>query len=367
MALGRLDLSLLTLPAGWDAAELEKARLADGTTYAEVASQLETALAALNAEIATDPVWSSLVSYDSEPTVEYRQGASNGFEQATEYGLPDVKRADTTGHMIPLNPFDRRLGWTFRYLRNARMSQLQAGVADAIVDARALFRQQVIRRLLKRGDDSIGSSGLSPGFATAAASTGVDYLPPAYGGTTFTTDHEHYVGIAGGAFTAAVFTDAASELEEHGHVPPFDFLIGPSDEAAVRALTGFVAAADPMIRYSSTTSVASMDAYYGVDGKKFIGTLSGFNVWVIRGMPQYYGVGYKSYGPNSARNPLRVRVRDGETAIRFEAIPDPAGGNANYPLQNILLMTEFGVGVGERTGATARYVNNTTWADGTAA
>jgi hypothetical protein len=63
---------------------------------------------------------------------------------------------------------------------------------------------------LKRGDESgsingLSATGLSPGFATAAASTGVDFTPPSYGGSTFTSDHEHYVAIAGGAFTAAVF------------------------------------------------------------------------------------------------------------------------------------------------------------------
>jgi hypothetical protein len=31
-----------------------------------------------------------------------------------------------------------------------------------------------------------------------------------------------------------------------------------------------------------------------------------------------------------------------------------------------MLYLEFGVGVGDRTNGTTRYVNNATWADGTA-
>jgi hypothetical protein len=66
MALGRYDLSLLTLPVGWDATALENERLVDGTTYAEVAQMVNTAIASLNAELRGDQTWSLLVSYTDE-------------------------------------------------------------------------------------------------------------------------------------------------------------------------------------------------------------------------------------------------------------------------------------------------------------
>jgi hypothetical protein len=37
------------------------------------------------------------------------------------------------------------------------------------------------------------------------------------------------------------------------------------------------------------------------------------------------------------------------------------------PVQNLMSQIAFGVGVGDRTNGTARYVNNAAWADGTAA
>ena len=370
MALGRRDLSLLTLPVGWDATELENIRLQDGTTYGEVAGMVNTALAALNAEINGDPFYSSLVSYTDEAAFEYAVGTSNGFEVHTEYGRPDAKRADTTGHMLPLLSYDRRLGWTWDYLRKARMPQIEADVADAVKDARDLFRVRTLTRLLKRTDDTgaakgLGSSGESPGFATAAASTGVDFTPPTYGGTSFDSDHEHYVGITGAAHTLALFQDARAELEEHGHVPPFTYIAGPTEETAIKALTGFVTAADPMVRYGTLQDVAARPMVYGANGAKYIGTIEMFDIWILRGMPQYYGFGFKSYGTNSQRNPLRVRLMTGQTSFGVQAIADPLGGNGNYPLQNLMLFTEFGVGVGDRTNGTARYTNSATWADGT--
>lgn len=370
MALGPRDLSLLTLPTGWDATELQNIRLQDGATYAEVASMVNGALVALNAEINGDPLYSSLVSYTDEPTLEYLVGSSSGFERHTEYGKPDGKRGETTGHMLPFAAYDRRMQWTWDYLRKARMPQVEADVSDAIKDARDLFRVRVLTRTLKRGDDSgaslgLGTGGYSPGFATTAASTGVDFTPPTYGGTSFASTHEHYVGITGGAHTLALFQDARDELEEHGHVPPFTYLAGPTEETAIKALTGFVTAADPNVRYGTLQDLAARDAFYGTNGVKFIGTLEGFEIFIVRGMPQYYGFGYKSYGPNSQRNPLRVRVPVGASSLQIQGIPDPLGGNANYPLQNLMLFTEFGVGVADRTAGTARYTNSATWADGT--
>ncbi len=82
-------------------------------------------------------------------------------------------------------------------------------------------------------------------------------------------------------------------------------------------------------------------------------------------MPQYYGVGYKSYGPRSQRNPLAVRVPKGFTAPRIIMEPSSAVGSPTSPLQNMMVKARFGVGVRDRTGATPRYVNNATWADGT--
>jgi hypothetical protein len=83
-------------------------------------------------------------------------------------------------------------------------------------------------------------------------------------------------------------------------------------------------------------------------------------------MPQYYGFGWKSYGSNSPRNPLRVRVPEGESGPMLKLYRDSQNPGI-YAIQNLMLQTRFGVGVGDRTNGTARYVNSATWADGVAA
>jgi hypothetical protein len=257
------------------------------------------------------------------------------------------------------------LGWTWDYLRKARSSQVEADIADAIKDARDKRRVALLTRLLKRGDDSgdangLGSSGYSPGFATTAASTSVDYTPPAHQGTTFASTHEHYVAISGGAFTNAVFQDAYDELREHGHQAPFEFLIGPNDRSTVEGLSKFTPPSQILLELGTTQDRAR------VDPMEYVGTWDGkFAIREVRGIPQYYGFAYKSYGRLSQRNPLRIRLAKGSNQFQVMAMTDPNAGNGQNPLQNLMLFTEFGVGVMDRTNGTARYVNNATWSDGT--
>ena len=368
MTIGYRDLSTLTLATGVDVTVLRKFALADGTSIEAVAGQLSAALGALNGEFGTG-IFSQLVSFTNQMEVNYSVGSSAGFELHTEYGRPDPQHASTEGHMLPLRKWDRALGWTWDYLEEARLEQVQADIADAIKDARDLFRVQVLSRLFKRGDDSgaamgLGTSGLSPGFATAAASTGVDFTPPAYGGVSFTTAHEHYVSIAGGAFTLAVFQDAAAELLEHGHLPPYMALVSPLDETTIRGLTGFVPVQQENIRYSANTELATFGPEYDETGY-YIGTLNNVRIRVMNGIPQYYAFIWKPYGSLSQRNPLRVRVPRNANRLAVTAANDPRNGSPAHPLQYMMLRTSFGVGVGDRTNGTPRYVNNANWADGT--
>ncbi len=372
MALGPRDTTSLVMMTGWDATALKNFTLQDGTTYEAIVGDMRPALGALNAELTNHPLWSGLVSYSDQPDVEYAVGASGGFGKFTEYGKPDMQRAATEGHMSPLEPFDRALGWTWDYLRKARMSQLEVDIALAISDARDIYRQKILRRVLKRGDDSgatlgLGSAGLSPGFATTAASTGVDFVPPSYGGVSFASTHEHYVAVAGG-YANTVFSDVKAELMEHGHTGPYNYLASSVDEAGIRALTDFIPVGSGLVRYGTTVDVANISPDPIAPGVYPIGVIHDSIVWITPGMPQYYGFGYKSYGRNSERNPLRVRLQKGMSAPTVMAFPDPRGGSgAATPLQSLLLFTEFGVGVGrDRTNGTPRYVNNATWSDGTA-
>lgn len=375
MAIGARDTTSLVTLTGWDAAKIAQYDRENGTTYADVVAMLIFGLGQLNGELAGTPLWGSVLSFTDRPEVQYMvAGSTNGAERHTEYARPDPQRANIEGHMLPLIGWDRALGWTWSFLRRADMARIEADIAAAIEDMRTRWRLEILGRILDRDDVSgdangLGTSGLSPGFATAAANTGVDFSPPAWGGNTFTTAHEHYVPLAGGAFTAAVFQDARAELREHGHQPPYEFWLNPTDETEVKALTGFIPVGTQLVNYGTGVSLAAFAAEPDdVAGSYYIGTMDEFRVRIVPGMPADYGFPFKSYGQRDPRNPLRVRVPKGESAPRVIAMTDPRAGNATTPLQYLMLFAEYGVGVGaDRTNGSPRYVGGAAWADGTPA
>ena len=145
MAAGPRDTSNLVMLTGWDATELQNFKLQDGTSYAAIAASLNAALGALNTEFASD--WmTNLYSVTDQPEVEYRVGAGSGVSIHTEYSRPDPQRATTEGHMLPLEAIDRYLAWTWDYMREARMEQISADIAEAIQDVRDHRRQRILRR-----------------------------------------------------------------------------------------------------------------------------------------------------------------------------------------------------------------------------
>ena len=368
--LGNRDTRDNVILTGIDAALLEKYRLADGTTYDQVVAMANAMLSGFNGTLANDDFWSLLLSFTDNPEARYAVGNSASMVAHTEYGRPDPTRAELAGHMLPLRKWDHMLGWTSDYLEEARLTDLEADLNLAIEATQNRWRMSLLQRLIKRGDESgaangLSATGLSPGFATTAASTGVDFTPPSYGDTTFRSTHEHYVPIAGGVFTTAVFTDAAAELREHGHEPPYEFLIGPSDEATVVALAEFLSVNEALINAGVLSAQVNFSGAT-INGKRPIGAIEGFRVWVVPGMPQYYGFGFKSYGANNMRNPLRVRLPIGQSAPRLVLIRD-SNNPGIAPVQNLMTQIAFGVGVGDRTNGTPRYVNNAAWSDGTAA
>lgn len=350
---------------GVDAPQLLKESLQDGTNLLTVTNLLTGALNGIAAEVQNDPVYSSVWSMADSPIVSYRMGADFSFEDHTEYSRPSRSRAEVDGHMLPLKSYDLGLGWTWDYLRNAYTAQIEADIQSTVNAARKLVRTRLLNRILARTDDSgaskgLGAGGYSPGFATTAASTNVDFTPPEFAGTTFANTHEHYAA-ATTSLTSANAIVAMKNLREHGHVAPFDLWISAADEATYRAFTDFVSASDPLVTPGSTTALVSLPPGY-------IGYLkdSYARVRIVDGLPTNYWFMFKSYGANNSQNPIRLRVGRGESALRFVAFPDPnAGASPASPLGTLIAWTEFGVGVGDRTNGTLRY-NASSWADGTA-
>jgi hypothetical protein len=261
--------------------------------------------------------------------------------------------------MIPLDPFDRGLGWTWDFLQKARRVQIDADIASAMADVRDKFQYLALTRLFKSTYTAV-SSGRSMPLADAgtADSTYVPIAVPDRGGT-FTSSHDHihhYDGIVQAGLEAA-----AAHLYEHGYNAPWDLLVAYADIADwtdTSDITGWVPRASPSIRYGMTADLADL-------GEEFIGAIdTGYGLCRVRAcgrIPTLWWALYKSYGPLDQRNPLVLRTnpRYGTGAVMLASDM----GIRQFPFENAILYSEWGFAIANRIGAVARKNDSSAYAD----
>lgn len=362
MATGPNDLKQFTLPTYWDAAYLKKYELADGTSYEQLVADIGAGLALANRALLSDPMLAGLISITTEIAVEYRVGATNGFQEHTEYSKPDGGRGATTGHMLPLLGYDRALQWTWDFLRRARRAQIDADIAAAMQDLKDIWAQKILTRLFKSTYDAVGSNGRSMPLADAGVAD-ANYIPLPYPdrGGTFDATHDHIHHYA--AINQANLETVVKHLWEHGYDAPFDLLIAQADISSwtnTANVTGWIPRADPTIRYGVTADLANVDpSYLGVIETDY----GAVRVRASGRIPTTYWAAYKSYGAMDQRNPLVVRVDPaaGETICRLLS----GDHIREYPLENAILFAEFGVGVQNRVGAYAAKIDGAAYTDPT--
>jgi hypothetical protein len=357
--LGNWDLKNISIPTAWDAAELKRLQLRDGTGFEGLLRDIDDALGMVNAELQSGYL-ANLFSLTQEPAVEYRNGATTGFEEHTEYTQPDAQRGDTSGHMLPLVKKDRKLGWTYDFLKEARRPQLDADIASLVQDAKDAFEKAVLTRLFKMEEETgkrygLGSSGYSVPFVDGAAGT-IDWTPvanPARTINTMDTTHDHYLRLNG--ITQANLETALGHLWEHGADGPYELIVPLADLGSwqnTTNVTGFKPTADPLIQYGTTTSLANVAAnmYQGAITTKY----GVCRLYANGRIPTTKWAVTKTYGANDQRNPLRVRW-DEVWGFGVQLISESV---SLYPLKGAIGMLAMGVGVGEDRAAAVLVEND---------
>lgn len=355
--LGVNDLKQYALPTYWDASVLSQIRLASGETYEQWLAEVAAALAEVNGMLLTDPLISGLISTTDEAALEYRVGVSNGFETHTEYGLPDQKRAKTTGHMLGLSEYDRGMGWTWDFLRKARRVQLDADIASAIKDVRDEWAKQILTRLFKSTYTSVGTGRSMPVADGGTADS--TYVPVNHPdrASAFAYTHTHLGRLSG--ITQGNLETGLLHLWEHGIDGPYELLIAQADKGSwttATNVTGYVPRALPEVRYGITQDLAAVsDDYIGA-----VETIHGAcRMRASARIPTKYWALYKSYGPQDQRNVMRVRY-DPDFGIGAVLL---AGDHIRqYPLENAIMYMSFGPNIGEDRCAAYLCYNHTSGA-----
>jgi hypothetical protein len=362
--LGPNDLKQWALPAGWDAARLAQYQLASGESYDGLLDDIATGLSLANSSLLNDPIISSLISVTEEMAIEYPVGVSNGFEDHTEYATPDAQRAAVTGHMMEPVDKDRKLSWTFDFLRKARRSQIDADIASAMADLRNVWQRTLLQRLFKSTYTAVGAGRSMPVADGGTADSA--YIPPNVPdrAAAFANTHTHLGRLNG--ITQANLETAVAHLWEHGYDAPYDLLVSQADLASwanTTNVTGWIRRADGLIRYGVQTDLAAVsDEYIAVIETSTYGPV---RVRATARIPTTYWTVYKSFGPLDSRNPLAVRPSMtwglGAALLAGDHI-------RQFPLENALLRLEFYMGVANRVGAyLVKNASSSTYSDPTIA
>lgn len=350
MTLGVRDLKSISLPPGWDMAELARLSIAGGVTYDSIVQDMNAMLQAASANLNTGYL-GNLVYVTTEPEVEYRSGSTGGFERHTENTQPDRQFSGSAGHMLPVWMRDRALGWTLDALREITQSTIDNDVNAMIEDGINDYEKAVWTRFFKYEKETgktngLGATGVSAPWADANnVNFTPGYAPPPRPDrmiNAFSTSHTHYLRLDG--LTQANLETAVAHLWEHGYDAPYDVIVSQADVGTWQDLTAFpkfVPAINALIQYGNASNLAVVDTdiYVGANNTtKGVARIKA-NARIPTG---YWGV-TKIFGNNDPRAPLRVRVKP-DFGLVFRLVTRQVTLN---PFEAAIGQLEFGVGVGE--------------------
>jgi len=341
--LGISDLKRVGLPTAWDANEIMKVRLASGQTFGDFMRSLRNAIPLINQALVTGELgWvGRLVAFQDNPEVAYPVGTmASGVRPSGEYSDAIPFRGKISGHMLPIQAWERALGWTRVGLLKANQQQLDADVRSAITDIKLHWQKAALQRLFKFEADVVGSTGKSPGFADGGAAIGDYAPPPSPRGEKFATTHNHY--LRKDDITDANVKAAVYHLWEHGHPKPYTLVASEADRAKFAALDGWVKPAVPGVQVALTETRAQATDLTPFDGYYDAGELGLVQVRFAPLVPAgYFGI-YKDYGVLDPRNPLRVRW-DSNIGVGWSLWPGQDFGKRALAM----FYAEYGFGVGE--------------------
>ena len=198
---GNLNLKHIQIPSAWDLAELKRLTMREGKTYEDVISEVDDALGMAWTDAMSG--WISTLMYTTtEVELEYGEGNRGGWEDHTEYGQGDGQTGEDTGHMLPIQFKDYKLGWTADFLREARQIKIDEAIgnmANSLID---LVEKMTLTRLFKFEEETGKRYGLGTGISVPFVDGGsgtVSFVPKPNPdrAAPFAATHNHYLRLSG--------------------------------------------------------------------------------------------------------------------------------------------------------------------------
>jgi len=257
------------------------------------------------------------------------------FQRATEYGRPDRQRIaqQEVERFIPLQDFSLGIGFTRKYLALATASQVALQVDEATRADQELIIRSTLQQLFRI--ENLGSGGVYKAFWNADGQ-----VPPRFADTTFLGTHTHFLTSA--ALDLAAVTSMKLKLVEHGYDTVRELWINGAQEAAIRAIAGFVPVQDRdqrLVVQSNPANAANVP-FAAVDPTQYIGAILGFRVRVYNWVPAGYVFAYDAAN-TGFRKPLAWREYPVASLRGLQLFNEDPG--SSFPLINSFFARNFGL------------------------
>ncbi len=314
---------------------------------------IEVALAARNKQVAD--MRSTLVEISTDAQRAYGGGDVKTMVELDQWGLPDAQKI-TAGVTVgfPLRRYGNTLQWTRQWMMSNTVAQLAAEV-QAILDADAAnmiraYKVAIFNSVSATFVDKLGvPANVSLAQKPFVNNDGLA-IPVGPNGETFATSHNHYLGSA--TLTAAAVSNLIVTVQEHYNSGTPVLYISQTDEAAFRALSGFVADVDVRVTQPTTATTAGQLDIANLYDRR-IGLFGAAEVWIKPWMIANYIFCYVQGAPV----PLVMRVPPNELADLQLMYQDD-----RHPLYAQGYERQFGVSVWNRTNGAVLYFANATYA-----
>jgi hypothetical protein len=288
------------------------------------------------------------------------------FEVATEFGIPRGQNTNISYYQLAYayQDYDLKLGYTWKFLRDAPSQQIEAIHTKAIQADQALVFRKTMEALMDNRSRSTIINAMTFNVYPLANADG--WIPPAYKGVTFDGTHNHYFTSGNATVDSGDFEQAVNHLTEHGY--GWDTgtqLICFANRAEVNSIRKW-----RFGQVSANTIVANFDFVPAIGQPALLvpnaeGLLGGqapatwnglrvsgayMDVMVIEEplMPPGYMLFLSTGGVNVDENIVGVREHASPAWRGLKLMP---GNQQRYPLIDGYYVHGFGTGIRRRTGA----------------
>lgn len=316
-------------------------------------ASIGAALDAYNAQVAN--MTATLMERTTDAQRAYGSMDTKNMQELDQWGSPDAQKI-TAGVTVgfPLRRYGDALQWTRQWQLTQTVGQLAAEI-DGIASA---DRRNIIRAAKQAIFNSVSFSFVDklgqPANVTLAVKPFLNNdglaVPVGPNGETFATSHTHY--LANATLTAAVVLNLIATVQEHFNTGVPVIYISSTDEAAFRALTGFVPDPTPGQVYPTTTQTTNQVVNIANLYDRRIGMFGNAIVWIKPWMIANYAFCFIQGAPA----PLVMRNPQlGSTDL--ELVYD----DERHPLRARGYQRVFGIGVWNRTNGGVLQFNNGTY------